>query len=49
MTSSSHPRRRAGVEVSDAEIEAAYRRHEERLATEPLAVTSATIVEVIRS
>jgi hypothetical protein len=37
MTSSSQPQRRA-VDVSDAEIEAAYRRHEERLATEPLAV-----------
>lgn len=39
MTSSSQPQRRTGVDVSDAEIEAAYRRHEERLATEPLAVS----------
>ena len=39
MTSSSRRQGRTGIDVSDAEIEAAYRRHEERLATEPLAVS----------
>jgi hypothetical protein len=39
MTSSSQSHKRAVVDVSDAEIEAAYRRYEERLATEPLAIS----------
>jgi len=36
---SSRPSQKAAIEISDAEIEAAYRRHEKRLATEPLAVS----------
>jgi Protein of unknown function (DUF2442) len=38
MTSSAQSRRSAAIAVSDTQIDAAYRRHQERLAREPLAV-----------